>query len=263
MSFIGKNIRKIRTVKKLSQADFAKLFNLARPSVGAYEEGRAEPKIDTIIQIAHHFGLSIDVLLTKEITINELYHFDLFAKGKKEEESSTSTKTKVSKVKGVPLIKSDHWLEYIYQRENRDFMANLPEIFLPSDQKHTWRAFQVQNDEMQQAQAGLKVRDIVLTYLINVDDYHDLKQGEVLLLLVQDQILIRRLIKGGEQLELKADNTHYPLINVPRIDIKEMWKVVAVYSTHLSPPDPLPSKLVYLEQQIERLWEKVTQLEQK
>ena len=34
MSFIGKNIKKIRTVKNLSQAGFAQLFNLARPSVG-------------------------------------------------------------------------------------------------------------------------------------------------------------------------------------------------------------------------------------
>ncbi|MCZ6899785.1 MAG: transcriptional regulator, partial [Bacteroidetes bacterium] len=34
MSYIGKNIKKIRTIKKLSQAQFAQLFNLARPSVG-------------------------------------------------------------------------------------------------------------------------------------------------------------------------------------------------------------------------------------
>ncbi|MTI32320.1 helix-turn-helix domain-containing protein, partial [Xanthovirga aplysinae] len=49
MSYIGKNIRKIRSVKKLSQAAFAQLFDLGRATVGAYEEGRAEPKIDTII----------------------------------------------------------------------------------------------------------------------------------------------------------------------------------------------------------------------
>ena len=36
MSIIGKNIRKIRTVKKLSQAAFAEIFNLARPSVGVH-----------------------------------------------------------------------------------------------------------------------------------------------------------------------------------------------------------------------------------
>ncbi len=72
MSIIGKNIRKIRTVKKLSQAAFAEIFNLARPSVGAYEEERSEPKLETVIQIANYFGISIDSLLTKELTINDL-----------------------------------------------------------------------------------------------------------------------------------------------------------------------------------------------
>ena len=77
MSHIGQNIKRIRSVKGLSQAKFAELFNLARPSVGAYEEGRAEPKIQTVVDIAHYFGLSIDVLLTKELTVNDLYHLNM------------------------------------------------------------------------------------------------------------------------------------------------------------------------------------------
>ena len=73
MSQIGQNIRKIRSAKKLNQTQFAEIFNLTRGSVGAYEEGRAEPKIDTIIQIANYFSLSIDLLLNKEITVNDLF----------------------------------------------------------------------------------------------------------------------------------------------------------------------------------------------
>lgn len=76
MSYVGKNIKRIRSVRKLSQADFAKLFNLARPSVGAYEEGRSEPKIQTLLDIAQKFGLSVDLLLTKELTANDLYKLD-------------------------------------------------------------------------------------------------------------------------------------------------------------------------------------------
>ena len=49
MSYIGKNIKKIRSVKKLSQSAFADIFGLKRTSIGAYEEGRAEPKIDKVI----------------------------------------------------------------------------------------------------------------------------------------------------------------------------------------------------------------------
>ena len=46
MSFFGKNIKKIRSVKSLSQQAFADLFDLKRGTLGAYEEGRSEPKIE-------------------------------------------------------------------------------------------------------------------------------------------------------------------------------------------------------------------------
>ncbi|NJO92287.1 MAG: helix-turn-helix transcriptional regulator [Chloroflexia bacterium] len=74
MSYFGRNIRKIRNAKKISQTAFADLFHLKRGSIGAYEEGRAEAKIDTIIEIADYFRLSLDQLLRKELTINEIYH---------------------------------------------------------------------------------------------------------------------------------------------------------------------------------------------
>ncbi len=77
MSFFGKNIRKIRSIKKISQAVFAEIFGLSRASIGSYEEGRAEPKLEIIIQIANHFSITIDQLINKELTVNDLYHFNL------------------------------------------------------------------------------------------------------------------------------------------------------------------------------------------
>jgi transcriptional regulator with XRE-family HTH domain len=75
MSYFGKNIRKIRIVKKMSQTEFADLFDLKRTALGSYEEGRAEAKIDTVIKIADYFQLTLDQLLRKELTINEIFHF--------------------------------------------------------------------------------------------------------------------------------------------------------------------------------------------
>ncbi|RLD49866.1 MAG: hypothetical protein DRI94_10215 [Bacteroidetes bacterium] len=75
MSYIGKNIRKIRMSKKLTQTEFAELFDLKRTAVGSYEEGRAEPKIDTLIKISDYFKLSLDSLLRKELSINEIFRF--------------------------------------------------------------------------------------------------------------------------------------------------------------------------------------------
>ncbi len=80
MSYVGKNIKKIRSVKNLNQSDFADLFALKRASIGSYEEGRAEPKIATLIEIAKYFGISVDDLLNKQLSVNDLLHFDIFKK---------------------------------------------------------------------------------------------------------------------------------------------------------------------------------------
>ena len=75
MSFIGKNIKKIRTVKGLNQTDFGKMFNLTRGSIGSYEEGRAEPKIETLKEIAKKFSITLDSIITTELTVNQLSGF--------------------------------------------------------------------------------------------------------------------------------------------------------------------------------------------
>ena len=76
MSYFGKNIRKIRSLKSLSQQAFAELFELKRGTLGAYEEGRSEPKLETLIKIANYFSIPIDDLLTTELTVNNLLKFN-------------------------------------------------------------------------------------------------------------------------------------------------------------------------------------------
>src|SRR5690606_22525321 len=160
MSYIGKNIKKIRTVRKLSQAAFADLFNLARPSVGAYEEGRSEPRIDTIIAIANHFSLSTDALLRKELTVNELYSFNILkgefdptqmppALGKSIKAGRKEVGFLAGNYKdGIPLVEKDNVLEYIVNLQNKDFIINLKRILLPADTRGILRAFEHSGDEM-------------------------------------------------------------------------------------------------------------------
>ncbi len=76
MSFFAINLKKLRTAKKLSQQKFAELFGMTRSTVGAYEEGRAEPKLDKIIEIAGYFKLSVDQLISKPLTISDIFHLD-------------------------------------------------------------------------------------------------------------------------------------------------------------------------------------------
>ncbi len=72
MSFFGTNIKKIRQIKGLSQKAFADLFDLNRGVISAYEEGRAEPKIETLLKVAHYFELDLDKFLTETLQVNQL-----------------------------------------------------------------------------------------------------------------------------------------------------------------------------------------------
>ena len=76
MSQIGNNIKKLRKVKGLSQQAFADVFNLTRGNISSYEELRAEPRIEVILQIAKYFSIPVSELLERQLTVNEILNFE-------------------------------------------------------------------------------------------------------------------------------------------------------------------------------------------
>lgn len=80
MSFFGANIKTIRQAKGLSQQAFADLFDLTRGVIGAYEEGRSEPKISTLLTVVHYFNLDLDKFLTVPLTVDDLNKPENFEK---------------------------------------------------------------------------------------------------------------------------------------------------------------------------------------
>ncbi len=135
MSFFGVNIKKIRLVKKLNQTAFANLFDLTRSAVGAYEEGRAEAKVDKIIEIAEFYGLSLDKFLRKKLTINEILHYD--------EKKVLSPIN--SAFNSIAFIDAKKINQYIKNISNNDFIKRLPKIIVPFAEEN-YRAFEI-NDK--------------------------------------------------------------------------------------------------------------------
>lgn len=75
-SILSRNIKKLRLFKSLNQTEFAELFGLNRPIIGSYEEGRSEPKLATLQKIAKHYKLTIDEIVSKELTVNQIAGFE-------------------------------------------------------------------------------------------------------------------------------------------------------------------------------------------
>ncbi|MBA9079168.1 XRE family transcriptional regulator [Rufibacter quisquiliarum] len=255
MSCIGKNIKKIRTVKNLSQAAFAQLFDLARPSVGAYEEGRSEPKIDTLIQIARHFGVSLDLLITKELTVNDLYGFDIF----KRDLHQNQLLIKVADAEEAPvlraaLVMASEQDNYFVRRQEREFLDNLPTLLLPGQQQVLHRAFEHTGSEMQYQQHGLRHGDLLYCTTLPVDA-SQLKPNEVYVVVTANKLITRRFqgLTDEGALLLKADNPDYDHLLQPLEEVTEFWHVDGFYSTYLKSPSSLEERLTKLESLVKKL----------
>lgn len=69
---IGNNFKKLRMFKNLNQTEFAELIGVTRSAIGSYEEGRAEPKLETLMKVADHFRISVDEIIRKDLTVNDI-----------------------------------------------------------------------------------------------------------------------------------------------------------------------------------------------
>ncbi len=60
---LGKNLKKIRTKKGISQGDIARALDVSRGYISNIENGKTNPTLATISRLAKAVGISIDELM--------------------------------------------------------------------------------------------------------------------------------------------------------------------------------------------------------
>ncbi|GAA4273895.1 helix-turn-helix transcriptional regulator [Aquimarina gracilis] len=244
MSFFGKNIKKIRGVKGLSQQAFAELFDLKRGTLGAYEEGRSEPKIETIIKIANHFSIQIDNLLTHELTVNELLKFkgDLttYAEDVKREQFAT-----------IPCITENSSSDYITFFDKEGFIKELPALQLPLNPTKEFRGYTVTNLEMTSHDKGFYPKDVVIGEKVPSTVIKKLNNGTLVFVLVDNKLIFRRLYITKSNVVLRADHKNIEDEEYPISDVKELWRVRYVFCRRIPEfGDHVEDKLLLIEQEL-------------
>ena len=142
MTQIGKNIKKIRNVRGLSQQAFGDLFELTRGNISSYEEFRAEPKIEVVVKIAKYFGIPLADIIEKDLSVNELLHYNSELVVETEKLKITQ---QLAKVPYIPILYIN---DYIIQYQDDDFILKLPYIIIPSNSRFRQLALEVDNQEM-------------------------------------------------------------------------------------------------------------------
>ena len=68
MANISKNIKHLRSLKKLSQEGLSEELRVTRSRIGSYEENRSSPSIEMLIKLSDYFKVPIDILLRNDLT---------------------------------------------------------------------------------------------------------------------------------------------------------------------------------------------------
>ncbi len=255
MSFFGKNIKKIRTVKKLSQTAFADIFNMKRGSISAYEEERAEAKIDTIIGIAEYFKLSLDQLLTSELTINEIYHLDSINKKR----SDTKFDQEKNNITYISIGNKDN---FIQNYESSDFLNKLPKIKLPINTKD-YIAFECFDSSMLGQYSGIKKGDILLAQIIKLDDIKDLLKLDVLIVLHKSELVIGTANIKEEKLILSPVNMNFQKHEMFIGEIKKLWLIKSIITDTFLNENLIKDKIEKLEYQVNSIGSEIINLKSK
>ncbi|MDR0742778.1 MAG: helix-turn-helix domain-containing protein [Tannerella sp.] len=166
MTQIGKNIKKIRNVKRLSQQAFADLFDLTRGNISSYEESRAEPKIEAMIRIANFFGIPLVDFIEKDLSVNELLHYNTHFVTETEILKNTYQLTK------TPFVSIHYIRDYVQYHKDPVFMKKLPVLTIPCNSKSELIALELESSENLPAGFDFRNGNILFFELITKENIH-------------------------------------------------------------------------------------------
>jgi transcriptional regulator with XRE-family HTH domain len=228
---VTSNIRFLRKQAGYTQAQLAEKLDIKRSLVGAYEEGRAEPKLSTLVNIATLFKITLDELITanlasggasitgKESTHNSSNNMRVLAITVDEDDKEN--------IELVPLKAS---AGYLNGYADPEFIEELPRFKLPMlGSGGTYRAFEISGDSMLPITSGTV---IVGRY---VEDWKTIKDGTPCIIVSQKEGVVFKRIYNKLQdiavLRLHSDNPVYSPYELHVEDILEIWEAKSYISS--------------------------------
>lgn len=166
MAHIGKNIKKLRKIKSLSQQAFADLFSLTRGNISSYEEFRAEPKIEVVIRIANYFGIPLSDFIEKDLSVNELLHYNA---NLVVETEKIKISQQLVKIPYVPVLYAN---DFSAQHNDKEFIKKLPSITIPSNSRFSLIAIEIESLESLPSNFKFRKGDILIFEHVDKENVH-------------------------------------------------------------------------------------------
>ncbi len=216
MSNAGKNLRYLRKLRGWTQEEFANKLKVKRSLIGAYEEERAEPRLEVMEAICSIFKLSLEDFLFKDLT-------ETSGGSYLEKRRQLKMVAEVAEIRFVPVKAA---AGYLAGYADPDFVDELNTFTLPMLSPGQYRAFEIIGDSMLPTPSG----SVIVGE--KIEDLEDVKNSNTYVVLSRNEgVVYKRIMKNNRlknKITLISDNPQYEPYNVSAEDVLEVWKAVYI-----------------------------------
>jgi transcriptional regulator with XRE-family HTH domain len=211
MSIANHNLKYLRKLRGWTQDEFAQKLRIKRSLLGAYEEERAEPRIDVLEIVCDIFKLTLDELLRKDLSDNK---------------GNYIAKRRAMKLSGgrpdIPFVPVKAAAGYLTGYADPEFIDELNTFTLPMLSGGNYRAFEIVGDSMMPTPSGSVI------VCEKVEGLDDVKTNLTYIVVSKnDGIVYKRILKGNRtktKFTLVSDNPAYQPYTMSADEILEVWQ---------------------------------------
>lgn len=217
MSLAGQNLKYLRKLRGWTQEEFASKIGIKRSLVGAYEEERADPRLDVLETVSEIFKLTLDELLLEDL--NQTTGSSYLAKRRQMKMMSADRNL----IHFVPVKAT---AGYLAGYGDAEFIDELNTFTLPMLSGGSYRAFEIIGDSMLPTPSG---SIIVGEKVENIEGVKN--NGAYIVVSSNEGIVYKRVVKNNrnkQKLTLVSDNPAYQPYQVQAADVLEIWQAQAV-----------------------------------
>lgn len=237
---LNENIRVLRKKLSITQDQFAQRLEIKRSLVGAYEEGRAEPKLELLQKMAEVFSLSVDELIGKQFSSDSVLTERKISNNKEIVVLTIDS----SQRENIELVQHKAAAGYLNGFADAEYVKELPRFHLPMLKQGSYRAFEISGDSMLPLLPGTIV---VGEY---VDELRNIKSGKTYILVTQREgVVYKRVfnyLDDNGTLFLVSDNRQYAPYQLNGAEVMEIWMAKAYISVQF--PDVNDKSEISVEQ---------------
>lgn len=228
--------------------EFAQRLHIKRSLVGAYEEERADPRIDVLEIVCDIFKLTLDDILRKDLSDSKGGYL---AKRRAMKMSSGPAEITFVPVKAAA--------GYLAGYADQDFIDELNTFTLPMLSGGDYRAFEIIGDSMLPTPSG---SIIVGEKIEKIDDVKN--SAPYIVVSKNEGIVYKRIVKNNRvknKLTMMSDNPAFHPYTMNAEDVLEMWQAQMIISKVKSQDrwdmQQLSNIVTELQQQVNSLKKKV------